>query len=124
MYQWNQLSYGGIGDGTEPEMRLGESSWVWQRQGLSIGGQQYAHGVSVHSRSSVTIDLNRTCTAYDALVGVDDLTLGLGAVRFSVYVDGARAWQSPVVRGHDAAVPVHVGLSGAKTIRLVVEPQT
>jgi RNA polymerase sigma factor (sigma-70 family) len=123
VYPWSELQYGGLGDGTKPEMRLGESSWVWQRQGLSIDGQQYANGVSVHSRSSVTIDLNRTCTAYDALVGVDDMTLGLGAVRFSVYVDGARAWQSPVVRGHDPAVPVHVPLSGAKTIRLVAEPE-
>ena len=43
-------------------MRLGESSWVWQRYGLSVGGKQYAHGVTVSSRSSVTIDLNRACT--------------------------------------------------------------
>ncbi|MEV1025557.1 sigma-70 family RNA polymerase sigma factor [Streptomyces sp. NPDC050264] len=124
VYQWNRLAYGALGDGAEPEMRLGESSWVWQRYGMSIGGKQYANGVSVHSASSVTIDLNRTCTAYDAFAGVDDMTLGLGAVRFSVYVDGARAWSSRVVRGNDPAVPVHVGLAGHKTIRLVVEPHT
>ncbi|MFJ8823607.1 sigma-70 family RNA polymerase sigma factor [Streptomyces sp. NPDC102467] len=124
VYQWNRLAYGALGDGAEPEMRLGESSWVWQRYGMSIGGKSYANGVSVHSGSSVTIDLNRTCTAYDAFAGVDDMTLGLGAVRFSVYVDGARAWSSQVVRGNDPAVPVHVGLAGHKTIRLVVEPHT
>ncbi|GAA2349246.1 hypothetical protein GCM10010431_86390 [Streptomyces kunmingensis] len=124
VYQWNALAYGVVGDGTKPEMRLGESSWVWQRYGMSIGGKQYANGVTVHARSSVTIDLNRACTAYDASVGVDDMTLGLGAVRFSVYVDGAPAWNSPVVRGNDPAVPVHVGLTGHKTIRLVAEPHT
>lgn len=32
-YQWNELQYGITGDGTKPEMRLGESSWVWQRWG-------------------------------------------------------------------------------------------
>ncbi len=47
-------------------MRLGESSWVWQRYGLSIADRTYANGVSVHAQSSVTIDLNRSCTAYDA----------------------------------------------------------
>ncbi|MFF3497071.1 sigma-70 family RNA polymerase sigma factor [Streptomyces sp. NPDC002795] len=124
VYQVNQLQYSAVGDGTKPEIRLGESSWVWQRYGLSIADKQYAHGVSVHSRSSVTIDLNRSCSAYDAYAGVDDMTLGLGAVRFSVYVDGARAWSSSVVKGRDPAVPVHVNVAGAKSIRLVTEPNS
>ncbi|MGY0492785.1 sigma-70 family RNA polymerase sigma factor [Streptomyces sp. WG-D5] len=125
VYQWSELRYGLTGDGTQPEMRLGESSWVWQRYGgVSINDKKYGHGVTVHAQSSVTIDLNRSCTAYDAYAGVDDMTLGLGAVRFSVYVDGARAWRSPVVKGNSAAVPVHVNLTGAKTIRLVAEPNS
>lgn len=75
------------------------------------------------SRSSVAVQLNRACTRYEAMAGVDDLTLGLGAVRFSVYDgDGARLWQSPVVRGGEPAVPVSVGIEGSTTIRLVVEP--
>ena len=60
--------------------------------------------------------------AYDAYAGVDDLTLGLGAVRFSVYGDGARLWRRPVLHGGDPAVPVHADLAGRRTIRLVVEP--
>ncbi|MET8690885.1 sigma-70 family RNA polymerase sigma factor [Streptomyces sp. NPDC004732] len=124
VYQWNELEYGLTGDGTKPEMRLAESSWVWQRWGLSVGDKRYSHGVTVHGRSSVTIDLNRSCSTYDAVVGVDDMTMGLGKVRFSVYGDGARLWQSPLVKGGDPAVPVHVNLSGRKTVRLVVEPHT
>ena len=103
-------------------MRLGESSWVWQRYGVSIAGTQYPHGATVHGSSSVTVDLNRECSAYDALVGVDDLTLGLGKVYFSVYADGTRLWKSGLVDGGDPAVPVHVNLTGHKTVRLVVEP--
>ncbi|MFH8293363.1 sigma-70 family RNA polymerase sigma factor [Streptomyces sp. NPDC018059] len=124
VYQWSELRYGTVGDGTKPEMRLGESSWVWQRRGLTIAGKQYSHGVTVHGRSSVTIDLNRSCTTYDALVGVDDLTMELGRVRFSVYADGARLWRSPVIKGGDPALPVQVNLAGRKTIRLAVEPHT
>ncbi|MEV6778988.1 sigma-70 family RNA polymerase sigma factor [Streptomyces syringium] len=124
VYQVNQLAYRGIGDGTKPEVRLLESGWLWQRYGLRIGGTTYRHGVSVHAASSVTIDLNRSCTSYDAMVGVDDMTLGLGAVRFSVYADGLRLWSSGVVRGGEAAVPVHAPLSGHRTIRLVVQPQS
>ncbi|WP_371646522.1 sigma-70 family RNA polymerase sigma factor [Streptomyces mirabilis] len=124
VHQWNELEYDVTGDHTKPEMRLGESSWVWQRWGVSIAGQRYTHGVTVHGESSVTIDLNRSCSAYDALVGVDDLTLGLGQVSFSVYADGARLWQSPLVKGGEPAIPVHVNLTGRKTVRLAVEPHS
>ncbi|MEV7136616.1 sigma-70 family RNA polymerase sigma factor [Streptomyces tauricus] len=123
-FQWNELKYGITGDGTEPEMRLGESSWVWQRYGMSIGGKRYANGVTVHGASSVTIDLNRACSSYDAMAGVDDLTMGLGQVRFSVFADGVLRWRSGLVRGGQSAVPVHVDLTGRKTIRLVVEPRS
>jgi hypothetical protein len=102
-------------------VRLGRSSWVWDRWGLSVGGERYAHGITVGSPSSVLIDLNRDCARYEALAGVDDLALGLGAVRFSVYGDGGRLWRSEVVRGGDAAVPVSVDIAGQRTIRLVVE---
>ncbi|MFI1367394.1 sigma-70 family RNA polymerase sigma factor [Streptomyces griseochromogenes] len=124
VYEWSDLRYDIGGDGTRPEMRLSESSWVWRRYGMSIGGKWYTPGVTVHGESSVTIDLNRRCTAYDALAGVDDLTLGLGKVSFSVYADGARLWRSGTVAGGGPAVPVHVDLTGRKTVRLVVEPRS
>ncbi|MFI2636714.1 sigma-70 family RNA polymerase sigma factor [Streptomyces collinus] len=124
VYQWSELSYDINGDGTKPEMRIGSSSWVWKRSGLSVGAQRYAHGVTVHGRSSVTIDLNRPCLSYDALVGVDDMTLRLGKVYFSVYADGVRLWRSPLVEGGDPAVPVRVNLAGRSTVRLVVEPRS
>lgn len=102
---------------------MGESSWVWQRSHVSIGGTTYAHGVTVHSNSSVTIRLNRQCTRYEALVGIDDLTMGLGSARFSVFNgDGTRLWRSPVMNGDDPAVPMSVGIAGQESIRLVVEP--
>ncbi|MFJ4469681.1 sigma-70 family RNA polymerase sigma factor [Streptomyces sp. NPDC089424] len=121
-YHLGELAYDVVGDGTEPELRLSGSSWVWQRHGLSIGGTRYAHGVTVHARSSVTVDLNRACTSYEALVGVDDSTLGLGRVHFSVYADGTLLWKSGLIRGGDAATPVEVNLTGHRTVRLVVEP--
>ncbi|MFJ1649623.1 sigma-70 family RNA polymerase sigma factor [Streptomyces sp. NPDC088258] len=124
VYQVNQLSYSLTGDGSKPEVRLGESSWLWQRSAVSIGGTRYGHGVTTQGTASVTIDLNRSCSAYAALVGVDDLTLGRGSLRFSVYGDTERLWRSPVLSGGDAAVPVEVGISGRRTLRLVVEPST
>jgi RNA polymerase sigma factor (sigma-70 family) len=123
VYRWSELSYDIAGAGSAPEMRTGESSWAWQRSGPEIAGRRYAHGVTVHGRSSVTVDLNRSCTSYDALVGVDDMTMKLGKVRFSVHADGVQLWQSAVIEGGDAAVPVHVDIAGRTSVRLVVEPQ-
>jgi hypothetical protein len=79
---------------------------------------------AVHGESSVTVGLNRECTSYDALVGVDDLTMKLGKVSFSVYGDGNRLWSSGVIKGGDPAVPVQVNLTGRATVRLVVEPHS
>ena len=124
IFQVSELSYDVNGDGTAPEIQLGESSWVWQRYGVSIGGTRYTHGATVHGRSSVTIDLNRQCVSYDATVGVDDMMLGIGKVYFAVYADGVRLWQSGEIDGGDPAVPVHVNLAGRKTVRLVVEPHS
>ncbi|MFF7179689.1 sigma-70 family RNA polymerase sigma factor [Streptomyces sp. NPDC008121] len=125
-YQVSRLEYGIVGDGTKPEVRLGDSSPLWQRRGLSMSGTRYAHGVTVQAPSSLTIDLNRQCTGYDAVVGIDDMSapLGVGGIRFSVHGDGRRLWRSAVVRPGDPAVPVHVGIAGHRTLRLVVEPQT
>ncbi|WP_329208805.1 sigma-70 family RNA polymerase sigma factor [Streptomyces sp. NBC_00683] len=124
VFQVSELKYSVVGDHTEPEILLSESRGaVWQRSGLSIGSTTYAHGVTVHPRSSFTVRLNRECTTYEAMAGVDDLTKWTGAMRFSVFGgDGARLWQSPVMRGGDPAVAMRVGIGGQRTIRLVVEP--
>ncbi|MFF9198695.1 sigma-70 family RNA polymerase sigma factor [Streptomyces sp. NPDC014779] len=126
VYQVGALQYGIFGDGTKPEVNLAQSSPVWQRSGLTMDGTRYAHGVSMHAPSSLLIDLNRQCTSYDALVGIDDITvpIGPGGVRFSVYGDGERLWRSPVLRRGDAPIPVHVSLAGHRTLRLVVEEHT
>lgn len=107
-----------------PTVRTVGSSWLWQRYGMRVGSTSFEHGVSVHARSSVTIDLNRECHAYDAFAGVDAITRRAGAVRFSVYGDGARLWSSRAVSGGESPVRVHVPLAGVRTLRLVVLPST
>lgn len=126
VYRISTLQYGIFGDGTKPEVDLARSSPVWQRSGLTMDGTRYAHGVSMHAPSSLLIDLNRQCTSYDAIVGIDDITvpIGPGGVRFSVYGDGDRLYRSPVLRRGDTPIPVHVPLSGRSTLRLVVEEHT
>ncbi|MGW7189428.1 NPCBM/NEW2 domain-containing protein, partial [Streptomyces sp. NPDC054838] len=121
-YQLARLEHSVYGEHAGPELETWRSSWVWQRWGLVVGGQQFGQGITVNSRSSVEISLNRQCSAFSARVGVDRTTLiADGEVRFSVYGDGRRLWQSHPLGYDDAPVGVEVPLAGTTTLRLVVE---
>ncbi|TQF07446.1 sigma-70 family RNA polymerase sigma factor [Kitasatospora acidiphila] len=106
-----------------PSIVRDESGWLWQRRLLMIGDTPYNRGLSVNAPDTVTIDLNRACSAYDAVVGLDDLTLSPQKFRFSVRDgDGRPLWTSPALRAGQEAVPVHVPLAGLHRIQLVVSP--
>ncbi|WP_419996995.1 sigma-70 family RNA polymerase sigma factor [Streptomyces boninensis] len=123
-YRLSELDSDLFGDGKGPEIVIRKSTFWWQRQGLNIGGRHYSDGLTVHAPSQVTVQLNRSCTAFSAKAGIDDMMTGVGKARFSVYGDGRRLWRSGVVKAGDPAVPVNVPLSGqVKQLRLVVEPE-
>ncbi len=104
-----------------PSIDASASDWLWQRQALSMGGTDYRRGISMAVPSSVTLDLNRPCTSYDAVAGVDDITPATGGVVFSVTGDGDRTlWTSPRLAAGATPVAVHVPLAGQHSIRLVV----
>lgn len=106
-----------------PSIRQQGSDWFWQRDSVSIGGTRRAHGITVHAPATTVIDLNRSCTSFDAVAGVDDLTASIGGVVFSVQGgDGRTLWRSPALATGDDAVRVHVPLAGQTSIRLVVTP--
>ncbi|MFD3696576.1 sigma-70 family RNA polymerase sigma factor [Streptomyces sp. NPDC058646] len=121
-FQLARLGHSAYGDHSGPELQTWRSSWVWQRWGLEVGDGRFAQGITVNSRSSVEIRLNRQCTAFSARAGVDGLSLFTdGTVRFSVYADGQRLWRSRALGLGDPAVAVQVPLAGRANLRLVVE---
>lgn len=58
---------------------------------------------------------------FQAALGIDDGTEGLGSVRFRVFVDGDEKYASPTVRGLDEPLPVNVDVRGARRVDLVVD---
>ncbi|WP_042440629.1 NPCBM/NEW2 domain-containing protein, partial [Streptacidiphilus albus] len=122
-YYADALPYEGFGSVDGPSLSNDPGSGVWQRTGdVRVGGTTYARGITMNAPAATTIDLNTGCSEFDAYVGIDDLTMDMGAVQFSVLDDGSgrTLWQSGVVTGGEAAVPVRVGLRGVAAIRLVV----
>lgn len=87
-----------------------------------MAGQRHRHALAVQVPSHVTVDLNRSCTSFDAVAGPDDLAVGTGGVVLGVQAeDGTVLWRSGPLRAGSAPVPVHAPLAGLRSFRLVAE---
>ncbi len=88
---------------------------------LALGRIPYAKGLGVHAPSDVRYQLGGACAGnFVADVGVDDSAAGQGSVVFQVLLDGAKVFDSGVMRGGDLRKTVNVGVAGANELRLVV----
>jgi hypothetical protein len=94
----------GAGDGNPPTLQ----------------GQVFVKALGVHALSEVVVPLGGTCTRFRATVGVDDEVGSLGSVTFQVHADGIALWESPVLGGSSAPLPVEVDITGRSSLRLVV----
>ncbi|MFD7025659.1 glycoside hydrolase family 97 catalytic domain-containing protein [Promicromonospora sukumoe] len=94
---------------------------------LRIAGVTYAKGIGMHATGSVTAWLGGACTAFTAVVGIDDEVLdkpgdtGVGSVRFAVYGDGVLLTETPVLSNDDGGVPLDVDVTGVRRLRLVAD---
>ncbi len=92
---------------------------------LQVAGTSFQKGLGVHSRSSLTYEIDDSATSFHALVGVSDEVLAIpadGRLIFRVLVDGKTAFESPLLEAGDPAVPVTgVTLEGASRLTLEVD---
>ncbi len=65
---------------------------------MKIGGRTYQRGVSVHSRSVLTYDLEGRYATFEAMVGFDDSSRGLGRVNCRVFADDKEIYANPDLR--------------------------
>lgn len=90
---------------------------------LTLGNIPYAHGLGVHAPSDLRYKLAGACGGYFiADVGVDQAAGNLGSVVFQVFLDGAKVFDSGLMRGGDARKPVLVSIAGKQELQLVVNP--
>lgn len=89
---------------------------------LTLGDTRYAKGLGVHAPADVRYDLAGRCTAFAADVGLDAEVGPNGAATFQVWADGALIYDSGVLRGGMAPVPVYLNIPGVHELRLVVAP--
>jgi len=89
-------------------------------QSLSIGGRAFPTGVATHADSILHVELDGQAERFQAYVGVDDATGPRGSIRFKVFGDGARLFDSGLMKGPDEAQRVDVPLAGVKHVILMV----
>ncbi|MCR3750898.1 glycoside hydrolase family 97 catalytic domain-containing protein [Lentzea californiensis] len=87
---------------------------------LSIGGVTYAKGLGTHAPSEVSVYLGRGCERLAAKIGLDDETEQPGSVVFQVFGDDKPLYDSGVISGKGAAVPIDVDVSGVRMLSLRV----
>lgn len=92
---------------------------------LRLDGRVYRHGFAVHSRSRVTLTLDRAFVRFDAYFGVDDEALERpvgGVVDARILADGKEIWSAKNVRaGEQARVVGPLDITGVTTLVLEVD---
>ncbi len=89
---------------------------------IMLDGIPYAKGLGVHAASNIKYFVGAQCSAFTAVIGIDDVQAAKGSVIFKVLGDGKELYNSGVLTGDSPAVPINVDLMGAKYIELVVDP--
>ena len=86
---------------------------------LVVGGVEHRKGVGVRARSLLGYGLEGGFKRFQATLGLDAASMGLGAVKVEVEVDGKRVKEA-TLKGNDAPLPIDLDVSGAKELRLLV----
>ena len=87
---------------------------------LSIAGRTFESGVGTHADSMLHVKLDERTERFGAYVGVDDATNGRGTIRFRLYGDGKRLFDSGNMKGGQKAQRVDIPLAGVKGLMLLV----
>jgi hypothetical protein len=90
---------------------------------LSINGIAYTKGIGTHAPSEIRYLLDRACTTFSAIVGIDDeVTGGKGSAVFQVFVDreARPRFESGLMTAASVAQVVNVPITGVNELRLVV----
>ena len=88
---------------------------------LKLSGQVIDKGLAVHSRSSLTYDLDKRYTTFEALVGFDEAGKRKGRVDCRVFADGREIYGNPDLRADAEPVSLSLPVVGAEQLKLVID---
>ncbi|HVR84490.1 MAG TPA: NPCBM/NEW2 domain-containing protein [Planctomycetota bacterium] len=86
---------------------------------IVLGGVEHRKGVGVRARSLLAYALDGGFRRFQATLGLDAASLGLGAVKAEIELDGKKV-REIALKGSEAPQSVDLDVSGAKELRLRV----
>lgn len=87
---------------------------------LRLGERDYAHGLSLRSRTEITFLLPSAFSKFTALAGIDDRWRPSGNVRLTISGDD-RVLFDEVLTGRDAPKPLSLDVSGVVRLKFLVD---
>jgi alpha-galactosidase len=87
---------------------------------MRLRGGAYEKGVGAHAPSLIRYRLGQRCSRFVSDIGIDDETTGLGNVRFEVWADGSRLFDSGIITGQTPVRRVELDVTGRRELRLFV----
>ncbi|MCG6154634.1 NPCBM/NEW2 domain-containing protein [Rubinisphaera margarita] len=88
---------------------------------IVVNGTGFSKGVGIHSTGHLTLNLKGLGDRFQASIGVpDDVPSDDGSVVFHVVGDGQTLYQSSVITGAHAAIPIDVDVRGIRRLELRV----
>ena len=88
---------------------------------MTLDGSVFTHGLGQTSLGELWIDLQGKARRFVSIAGIDDARkTGRGSVTFEVWVDGARRFDSGIIKAGDPPKPISVDLTGGKQMILLV----
>jgi hypothetical protein len=86
---------------------------------LLLGGVEHRKGLGVRARSELTYPLGGSFKRFQAVVGLDAASAGLGAVKTEIWIDGRKV-QEDAFKGNEAPKAVDLDVAGAQSLKLLV----
>ena len=86
---------------------------------IKLDGRTYAKGLGVHAPSELRYELGGKYKTFSADIGIDDEVGNKGAMTFEVWGDGAKLYDSGIMRGMSKTKTVDVSVAGVNELRLV-----
>ncbi|NOT59384.1 MAG: hypothetical protein HOP19_04070, partial [Acidobacteria bacterium] len=87
---------------------------------ITLNGVAYAKGLGVHAASDLRFNLNGEYQTFLSDIGLDDEVGNNGSVVFQVWADGAKLYDSGLMKGSAATKRFTLDVAGKRELRLVV----
>lgn len=87
---------------------------------ISLQGKRYYKGLGIHANCELTYKLDSLYKRFFSMIGLDDESGKGGSVKFAVYLDKRKAYESELIKWGDKPKKVDLNVENAQELRLVV----